>query len=145
MAYQRLQVTLRISASIQIDRSHARVHRPCQTDPSASRVGNRATFTPLTASRGWSQSGGCRLPPMSKTHSVDRRGFLKSAAVTGAAAGAAALVPGAAPAAAQSAAPATATAPTPPRETDPAAAADVLTTDRPGGDFMVDVLKSLDF
>ncbi|HKE83594.1 MAG TPA: thiamine pyrophosphate-dependent enzyme [Vicinamibacterales bacterium] len=81
---------------------------------------------------------------MSKTLSVDRRGFLKSAAVTGAAAGAAVLVPGATNAAAQQG-PATATASTPPREIDPPSTVEVLTTDRPGGDFMVDVIKSLDF
>ena len=84
---------------------------------------------------------------MSQQHAVDRRGFLKSAAVTGAAA----LVPGAAPGpghaqtSAQTATPVTASAPTPPRETDPPATTEVLTTDRPGGDFMVDVIKSLDF
>src|SRR5688572_5965066 len=78
--------------------------------------------------------------------SVDRRDFLKGAAVTGAAA----LVPGTAASAAEAAqaAPPTqapATAPTPPRETDPAGDVEVATIDRPGGDFMVDVLKSLDF
>jgi acetolactate synthase I/II/III large subunit len=80
---------------------------------------------------------------MSEKRSVDRRGFLKSAAVTGAAA----FVPSAASAEpqAQSAAPALASAPTPPRESDPSPTVDVLTTDRPGGDFMVDVIKSLDF
>ena len=80
---------------------------------------------------------------MSEKLSVDRRGFLKSAAVTGAAA----LVPAAAtPAAApQISSPPAASAPTPPRETDPSPTAEVLTTDRPGGDFMVDVIKSLDF
>jgi thiamine pyrophosphate-dependent acetolactate synthase large subunit-like protein len=84
---------------------------------------------------------------MSQQHSVDRRGFLKTAAVSGAAA----LVPGAAipgqaqTTAAQTATPVTASAPTPPRETDPPPSVEVLTTDRPGGDFMVDVLKSLDF
>ena len=77
--------------------------------------------------------------------SVDRRGFLKGAAVTGAAA----LVPDAvasAAAAPQTAPPAQAggPAPIPPRETDPAGV-EVLTTDRPGGDFMVDILKSLNF
>jgi acetolactate synthase-1/2/3 large subunit len=68
---------------------------------------------------------------MSKKLSVDRRNFLKSAAVTGAA-----LVPGtvAADAAQQAAPPAQATAPI-----------ELLTTDRPGGDFMVDVLKTLNF
>jgi acetolactate synthase I/II/III large subunit len=85
---------------------------------------------------------------MSQQHAVDRRGFLKSAAVTGAAA----LVPGAATSpghaqtsSAQTASPVTASAPTPPRETDPPADVEVLTTDRPGGDFMVDVIKTLDF
>src|SRR5262245_560011 len=80
---------------------------------------------------------------MSEKQTVDRRGFLKSAAVTGAAA----LVPSAAPvdAQTQSAAPASASAPTPPRETDPSPNVEVLTTDRPGGDFMVDVIKTLDF
>jgi thiamine pyrophosphate-dependent acetolactate synthase large subunit-like protein len=81
---------------------------------------------------------------MATRPSVDRRAFLKSAAVTGAAA----LVPGAVNAESpQSAPPAPppAAAPAPPREADPAGDVDVLTTDRPGGDFMVDVLKSLDF
>src|SRR6185436_9374141 len=81
---------------------------------------------------------------MPEKRSVDRRDFLKSAAVTGAAAfdfnQARLPVPGAAPAP-----PAQATAPTPPREADPPATVEVLTTDRPGGDFMVDVIKSLDF
>jgi acetolactate synthase-1/2/3 large subunit len=82
---------------------------------------------------------------MAKQGSVDRRDFLKSAAVTGAA-----LVGGAtaADAQAQTAAPPAsgpATAPIPARETDPSPEGDVLTTDRPGGDFMVDVFKSLNF
>ena len=82
---------------------------------------------------------------MAKNGSVDRRDFLKSAAVTGAAlvggaAGAGAQTPPPAPAAA-----APASAPVAPRETDPALEADIVTTDRPGGDFMVDVLKSLNF
>ncbi len=77
--------------------------------------------------------------------SVDRRGFLKGAAVTGAAA----LVPDAvaSAAAAPQAAPtaqAGGPAPIPPRETDPTGV-EVLTIDRPGGDFMVDILKSLNF
>jgi acetolactate synthase I/II/III large subunit len=81
---------------------------------------------------------------MSDKRSVDRRGFLKSAAVTSAAA----LVPAAATptdAAPQISAPPAASAPTPPRETDPSPNVEVLTTDRPGGDFMVDVIKTLDF
>jgi acetolactate synthase I/II/III large subunit len=78
---------------------------------------------------------------MSEILSVGRRTFLKSAAVTGAAA----FVGGTGtPAAQQTAAPGPAPAPTLPRETDPTGVVDVLTTDRPGGDFMVDVLKSLD-
>ncbi len=83
---------------------------------------------------------------MAKKPSVDRRNFLKSAAVTGAAA----LVPVTAAegsqqsvAPAHASGPALATAPTPPREVDPPAHVDVLTIDRPGGDFMVDVLKEL--
>src|SRR5436190_1288478 len=81
---------------------------------------------------------------MAKNGSVDRRDFLKSAAVTGAA-----LVGGAAGADAQTAPPppaaaGPASAPVAPREGDPSLEADIVTTDRPGGDFMVDVLKSLD-
>src|SRR4029453_1140383 len=76
------------------------------------------------------------------TPSVDRRDFLKTAAITGAAA----LVPGAASAAQQpTPPPAQASAAVAPRELDPSGDVDVLTTDRPGGDFMVDVLKSLKF
>src|ERR1041385_5778335 len=82
---------------------------------------------------------------MKQNGSVDRRDFLKSAAVTGAA-----LVGSAAGADAQTAPPAPAaapagpaTAPIAPRETDPSLEGDIVTTDRPGGDFMVDVLKSL--
>src|SRR5687768_15421503 len=84
---------------------------------------------------------------MARKLSVDRRNFLKGAAVTGAAA----LVPDTVAAAAQAASPASATqgprtpaAPAAAREADPpAVVGDELTTDRPGGDFMVDVLKSL--
>ena len=84
---------------------------------------------------------------MSKNGSVDRRDFLKSAAVTGAAlvggaaGGAAGAAAQTAPQTAAVAAPAT--APIAPRESDPSLEADIVTTDRPGGDFMVDVLKSL--
>ena len=82
---------------------------------------------------------------MSEKLSVDRRDFLKSAALTGAAA----IVPGAGAVAAQSTSPApvvAATAPTPPREVDPPRVeVEPITTDRPGGDFMVDVIKSLNF
>jgi len=80
---------------------------------------------------------------MSQKLSVDRRDFLKSAAVTGAAA----LVPrtSVADEARAGATPAQATAPVAPREADPSDGGEVITTDRPGGDFMVDVLKTLDF
>src|SRR5262245_52631567 len=84
---------------------------------------------------------------MSSKRSVDRRDFLKGAAVTGAAA----LVPDSVAAAAQAPSPAApgaaaqrpAAAPTAAREADPSGEVEALTTDRPGGDFMVDVLKSL--
>ena len=85
---------------------------------------------------------------MSKTGAVDRRDFLKGAAVTGAAAlvpdAAAGATPAAAPQAtgAQGAGPATALVTA--REVDPVVGVEELTTDRPGGDFMVDVIKSLD-
>ena len=80
---------------------------------------------------------------------MDRRDFRKNAAATSAAA----LVPGTAaldaaqgappqPAAAPQG-PLAATAPIAPREVDPSPATEILTTDRPGGDFMVDVLKTL--
>jgi len=83
------------------------------------------------------------MSEMAKQSSVDRRDFLKSAAVTGAA-----LVGGAAGVGAQAtpqapAAVAPASAPVAPRENDPSPEVDVVTTDRPGGDFMVDVLKAL--
>src|SRR5580698_10279391 len=88
----------------------------------------------------------------SKKISVDRRGFLKGAAA-GAAAGAASLVARPEAAKAQEAAevhrPAT---PTPlpgtkqtAAETTPPPHVDVWTTDRPGSDFMVDVIKTLGF
>ena len=79
---------------------------------------------------------------MSNKPSVDRRNFLKQAAVTGAAA---ALVPasGRAGAVPQDPAPTRATAPIPPREVDPPRRVEIETIDRPGGDFMVDVLKAL--
>jgi len=82
---------------------------------------------------------------MTKQPSVNRRDFLKSAAATSAAAGAAAFVPAAAANAQTPAASVPAAAPIAPRETDPPGEAEVLTTDRPGGDFMVDVLKALNF
>jgi acetolactate synthase-1/2/3 large subunit len=81
---------------------------------------------------------------MSKQPAVNRRSFLKSAAVTGAAA----FTGGVAPPAAQApqvGAPRPASAPSLPKENDPTGEIDVLTTDRPGGDYMVDVLKSLNF
>jgi thiamine pyrophosphate-dependent acetolactate synthase large subunit-like protein len=79
--------------------------------------------------------------------SLDRRSFLKTGA---AALGAGAVAGGTATAQSPTAAatPSTAvqaTAPTPPREVDPTPEVEVITTDRPGGDFMVDVIKSLDF
>ncbi len=65
-----------------------------------------------------------------RKHSIPRRRFLQQAAVTGAA-----LVAADSP---------RASAQTVAREADPGPA-EAITTDRPGGDFMVDVLKTLDF
>jgi thiamine pyrophosphate-dependent acetolactate synthase large subunit-like protein len=85
---------------------------------------------------------------MSHKGSVPRRDFLKSAAVTGVALVGGAAVPAAqqqpiAPAAAPATPPATAPVARP--EVDPSPDGDTITTGRPGGDFMVDVLKSLHF
>src|SRR6185503_9231914 len=79
--------------------------------------------------------------------SVDRRDFLKGAAVTSAAALVPGAIPGSAAAEPQAAPPAQSpgTAAIAAREADPAVDVEALTTDRPGGDFMVDVLKSLNF
>src|SRR5260370_27519954 len=76
-----------------------------------------------------------------KKNTVDRRDFLK-----GSAAGVAALVAGSAAAAAKdSTAKTSALAPkmSEEAETGNPLAADILITDRPGSDFMVDVIKSL--
>src|SRR6266849_5680308 len=76
---------------------------------------------------------------MAKKLSVDRRKFLKGAA----AGGVASLVAGATPVrAAQGEAPRSASAAMLPKELDPSHV-EVLTTDRTGSDFMVDVLKSV--
>src|SRR5215467_3579224 len=80
---------------------------------------------------------------MSKT-SIGRRRFLKQAAATGAAVVAAAPTSRAS-AQAPAASSARATAATSAPEIDPSPSVDVLTTDRPGGDFKVDVLKSIGF
>ncbi len=80
---------------------------------------------------------------MSQKPALDRRDFLKSAAATSAAALAAGHAAAAEPQ--QPAPPAQASAPVAPREVDPAGSVEVLTTDRPGGDFMVDVIKTLNF
>ena len=82
----------------------------------------------------------------SKTNPVGRRGFLK-----GAAAGAAGLVADAAGVKAQEAPKREATTPLPSsrlaaaESAPPAARVDVYNTDRPGSDFMIDVIKSLGF
>jgi len=88
----------------------------------------------------------------SKKISVDRRGFLKGAAA-GAAGAAAALVATSEAAKAQEAAEVRRPAPPNPlpgakqtaAETTPPPRVDVWTTDRPGSDFMVDVIKTLGF
>src|ERR1017187_4548530 len=82
----------------------------------------------------------------SKTNPVGRRGFLK-----GAAAGGAGLVADAAGVKAQEAPKREATTPLPSsrlaaaESAPPAARVDVYNTDRPGSDFMIDVIKSLGF
>lgn len=86
---------------------------------------------------------------MAKSKKLDRRGFLKGA-TAGAAASAAALVVKPPAANAQQTAQARPAAPlaTPRQvalETGAPPHVDVYTTDRPGADFMVDVLKSLNF
>ncbi|MEO8049954.1 MAG: thiamine pyrophosphate-dependent enzyme [Acidobacteriota bacterium] len=84
---------------------------------------------------------------MAKKSPVGRRGFLKGAA--GVAAGAAALVADAPAVKAQT--PERAATPLPSaalaatEKSSPATRVDVYTTDRPGADFMVDVIKSLNF
>jgi thiamine pyrophosphate-dependent acetolactate synthase large subunit-like protein len=83
---------------------------------------------------------------MSQKGSVPRRDFLKSAAVTGAAlVGSTALPEAQQQQAVAPAAGGPATAPIARPEADPSPDVEILTTDRPGGDFMVDVLKSLNF
>ena len=74
---------------------------------------------------------------------VDRRKFLKGAAVGGVAT----WVAGAGTLRAQQtiAAKASSVPPVPPREADPPSEVSVLTVDRSGSDFMVDVIKSLGF
>jgi acetolactate synthase-1/2/3 large subunit len=80
--------------------------------------------------------------PKSDKELVDRRVFLKGAA----AGGIATLVASAGAIAAPPPAPPTpAKMPVMPREADPVEPVEVLTTDRPGSDFMVDVIKSLGF
>jgi len=79
----------------------------------------------------------------SKKLSVGRRNFLK-----GAAGGAAALVAAGGPVKAQQAqAPRNGSAPILAKEPDPGpiSSVEVLTADRPGSDFMVDVIKALGF
>jgi acetolactate synthase-1/2/3 large subunit len=71
---------------------------------------------------------------------VDRRNFLKSAA-----GGAAALTATTAQAPAQEARPTRPVAAVTAKEVDPPSTVDVLTADRPGSDFMVDVIKKLGF
>jgi thiamine pyrophosphate-dependent acetolactate synthase large subunit-like protein len=83
----------------------------------------------------------------SKTGSVNRRGFLKSAGVTAAAlvANPAPPVSAATEAPQEPARNATAPVVTRDAETGRAPIAEAIGTDRPGSDFMVDVFKSMDF
>ena len=76
-----------------------------------------------------------------KKSSVDRRDFLRNAAIVGAAT---LVTPGKA-AHAQPAQPPRAVPMVPTPETDPPPEIDALTEGRSGSDFMVDVIKSLGF
>jgi acetolactate synthase I/II/III large subunit len=78
--------------------------------------------------------------PAKSPVAVDRRNFLKSAA-----GGAAVLTATTADAQAQEARPTRAGAAVAAKEVDPPSTVDVLTADRPGSDFMVDVIKKLGF
>ena len=78
--------------------------------------------------------------PAKSPVAVDRRNFLKSAAV-----GAAALTATTAETQAQEAQPVRTAAAVAAKEVDPPSRVDVLTADRPGSDFMVDVIKKLGF
>ena len=82
-----------------------------------------------------------------KDDSVKRRDFLKAAAAGTAAAAALAANPIASRAASPAVAHGNATAPTlaKPPLGDAASHVDVVTVDRPGSDFMVDALKTLNF
>ena len=80
--------------------------------------------------------------PKSDKQTVDRRNFLKGAAAGGIATLVASTRAVAAPV---PAGPAPAKIPVMPKEADPPDTVEVLTTDRPGSDFMVDVIKSLGF
>jgi acetolactate synthase I/II/III large subunit len=81
-----------------------------------------------------------KSPAKSKQGTVDRRNFLKSAV-----GGPAALAASTSPAKAQDARPLRTAAAVAAKETDPPPSVEVLTSDRPGSDFMVDVIKSLGF
>jgi len=78
--------------------------------------------------------------PAKSPVAVDRRNFLKSAA-----GGAAVLTATTAQAPAQEARPTRPGAAVAAKEVDPPSTVDVLTADRPGSDFMVDVIKKLGF
>ncbi len=80
--------------------------------------------------------------PKSDKQTVDRRNFLKGAAAGGIATLVASTRAVAAPV---PAGPAPAKIPVMPKEADPPDTVEVLTTDRPGSDFMVDVIKALGF
>jgi len=78
--------------------------------------------------------------PVKPAVAVDRRNFLKSAA-----GGAAALTATTAQAPAQEAPPVRTASAVAAKEVDPPSTVEVLTADRPGSDFMVDVIKKLGF
>lgn len=81
--------------------------------------------------------------PLKSSLAVDRRNFLKSAAGGAAALTATATTTAEAPA--QEARPVRTAAAVAAKEADPPSSVEVLTADRPGSDFMVDVIKKLGF
>ncbi|MBV8729203.1 MAG: twin-arginine translocation signal domain-containing protein, partial [Acidobacteriia bacterium] len=80
-----------------------------------------------------------KSPAPSKA-ALGRRNFLKTAA-----GGTAVLASNSQKVEAQEAAPVRAAAAVAPKELDPSSAVEVLTADRPGSDFMVEVIKALGF
>src|SRR3990170_3746481 len=98
------------------------------------------TFRPQRYGKNIRAARGEDAMKQSEDKSLDRRNFIKMAA-----GGAAALAAGAQLAGAQAPDPTRAAMAAAAEPSDPPDETSLLTTERPGADFMVDVLKSLDF